>query len=359
MNKIENELEKLKILNEPKRVKLRYNKTKAGKYSLYLDYSKNGRTKEYLKISLNGDDKYFKDSKQKLSLALNIRDERELELLTSGSSFELKHSDIDFITYFEELGKERNETYNHSLNYLKEFHTGAFLPVSKIDRSFCSRFAKFLENLDIASSTANLYFKKFVAVLNEAVRNDIIRANPANSIKIKHTYAKREFLTKDELETLINTPMQVEDTKRAFIFACNTGLRLSDLANLKFENVKGGFLYIKQQKTQEELRIKLSADAQRIIDLQQSDSDYVFDLKPKNQVARIMKRWIKRSGIEKNITFHSSRHTFATTLLTNGADLYAVSKLIGHKDFSTTQIYAKLIDKKKDEAIDLLPSLMS
>ena len=105
------------------------------------------------------------------------------------------------------------------------------------------------------------------------------------------------------------------------------------------------------------MRVKLSPNAQRIIDSQLRSGDYVFDLSDRKTIAQSIKRWIKRSDISKEITFHCARHTFATMLLTRGADIYAISKLIGHKDLKTTQIYAKLVDKRKDEAIDLLPTL--
>lgn len=357
MGKIEKELEKLNILNEPKKVKLRYNKNKSGSVSLYLDYSSNGRAREYLNITLSNNDEHLKSDKDNLRLALNIRDKKEYELITSDNDFKLKKSDIDFLAYYSEISKNKNDAYNCSFRYLKMFYTKDILPTSYLDRSFCDNFARFLENSDIASSTANLYFKKFVAVLNEAERSGLIVKSPAKGIKINHSYSKREFLTEDEIKILMNTPMQVKETKNAFIFACFTGLRLSDLQRLKFSNVKEGYIYIKQKKTEEDLRIKLGPTALRIIEEQQNDTDFVFNLKAKNVVAQTMTRWIKRSGIDKHVTFHCSRHTFATMLLTNGADIYAVSKLIGHKDLATTQIYAKLVDKRKDEAIDLLPDI--
>lgn len=72
---------------------------------------------------------------------------------------------------------------------------------------------------------------------------------------------------------------------------------------------------------------------------------------------RALKTWVKRAGIEKNITLHTARHTFATSLLTKGADLYTVSKLLGHSEVATTQIYAKIIDEKKVEAVNLLNNI--
>ena len=110
--------------------------------------------------------------------------------------------------------------------------------------------------------------------------------------------------------------------------------------------------------------MKLNASAMNILEQQHEydekrrrKSEYVFDLKKKNAINQIVRRWIARAGITKHITFHCARHTFATMLLTEGVDIFTVSKLLGHKDIATTQVYAKLVDKKRDEAIDKLPEL--
>ena len=71
---------------------------------------------------------------------------------------------------------------------------------------------------------------------------------------------------------------------------------------------------------------------------------------------KLLKDWVKSSGIKKRITFHTSRHTNATLLLSLGVDLYTVSKLLGHTQIKTTQIYAKIVDKKKDDAVNMIPS---
>ena len=84
----------------------------------------------------------------------------------------------------------------------------------------------------------------------------------------------------------------------------------------------------------------------------------VFDLIPsENKINKHIKNWIQAAGINKHVTFHISRHNFATLLLSSDIDIYTVSKLLGHKDVKVTQIYAKLIDKKRDEAIEKLPKI--
>lgn len=360
MSKILKELEKLTVYNEGKRIKIRSVMNRSGSISLLLDYSDNGRQRESLNIVLSGIDENYKEDKEKLILARNLRDKKEIEYLENRTGFQLQKNKVDFITYFEELAKISHESYQLSLKYFKKFHKRDLLLFTSIDKKLCSSFAQYLQQQDIASSTASLYYKKFSATLNHAVRNEIIQSNPAKGISIKPNYQKREFLTEEEIKILINTPMQVEHTKNAFIFACFTGLRLNDLQKLKFSDIKDDYLYIEQTKTKEVLRLKLSPTAVDILEHQkeiQVNSQNVFSLKDKNQVSLIIKRWIMRSGIKKNITFHCSRHTFATLLLTNGVDIYTVSKLIGHKDLKTTQIYAKIVDQKKDDAISKLPTI--
>ena len=87
------------------------------------------------------------------------------------------------------------------------------------------------------------------------------------------------------------------------------------------------------------------------------EQNIIFDLRNNTQICNAIKKWVQKAGINKHITFHCARHTFATMCLTYDVDIYTVSKLLGHRDIGSTQIYAKLIDKKKDEAIDKLPSL--
>jgi len=130
--------------------------------------------------------------------------------------------------------------------------------------------------------------------------------------------------------------------------------------NSPLKKINNGFLYIRQFKTQEDERMKLPSVARNIINEQktlQKGSDLVFNLIDNKAVNKHLRRWVEAAGIKKKITFHCARHTFATMCLTNDVDIYSVSKLLGHKDLQSTQIYAKLIDKKKDEAIDKLPQL--
>ncbi|MCK4358334.1 MAG: integrase catalytic domain-containing protein, partial [Candidatus Cloacimonetes bacterium] len=137
------------------------------------------------------------------------------------------------------------------------------------------------------------------------------------------------------------------------------GLRISDIRSLTFNKIKDGYLAYRQTKTTSPERIKLSPNALEILKEQKQlvNENKIFNLKSKEYIFYKLREWIEKAGIKKHITFHCARHTFATLCLTYDIDLFTVSKLLGHQDIKTTQIYAKLIDKKKDEAIDKLPNL--
>jgi integrase len=173
----------------------------------------------------------------------------------------------------------------------------------------------------------------------------MINRNPATGIKISKTEVHKEFLTLPELQALKKT-------------ACLTGLRYRDIEALHFEDIKEGYLHFLQQKTKGYERIKLSQSALEIISRQREingGEGQVFRLLYHTTTQQQINQWVSDAGIIKHITWHSGRHTFATLALTHDIDLYTVSKLLGHKEIKTTQIYAKLVDKKKDEAVDKLP----
>ena len=116
---------------------------------------------------------------------------------------------------------------------------------------------------------------------------------------------------------------------------------------------------IKMQKTKEPLYLPISDEALKWLPQQNEakGDGLIFPLTHEGTINKILQKWAKDAGVIKHISFHVARHTHATMMLTLGADLYTVSKLLGHKNIATTQIYAKIVDKKKEEAISLIPNL--
>ena len=225
-------------------------------------------------------------------------------------------------------------------------------------------FREFLEGQELSQNTKSLYFDKFRACINQAYRDGIIADNPLKRVSgIKHEESKREYLTIEEVQRLAETECDNEMVKRAFLFSCLTGLRWSDIKQLRWGDIRkeGDYTRItfRQRKTGGQEYLDITHEARKIMGEEQEAEKPVFPKFPHSTTANTtIKVWTARAGIRKHITFHSARHTFATMMLTLGTDLYTVSKLLGHKDIKTTEIYAKIVDKGKQEAVARIPSIL-
>lgn len=358
-------LKKLDGLNHNKNIKLRFKKTATKGYSLYLDlWYDDKRHYEFLKLYVTGKREDQNKDKEKIRVACAMRDQKEIDLFKRRTGFELTSTKekADFIDYLSRLTEKKNHhNWNSCLKHLINF-AGNNLPFKNIDKKFCSDFKEYLLS-KVDNNTAQSYFAKFKAALNIAINEDIITTNPAKNVVIKKRDTTREFLTIKEIKMLKSTPSYDIEVKNAFLFSCFTGLRISDIRELTFEKFLDGYLHFRQQKTDRVERIKLHPEAVDILNEQKkirskSESDKVFLLPlDSGTLNKVVRNWVKEADISKRITFHCARHTFATLCLNSDIDIYTVSKLLGHRDLKTTQIYAKLIDKKKDEAIDKLPLL--
>ncbi len=335
-------------------VVLRKKRLSTGKEHLYIDAHHNGkRTKEYLHLYLTGNKEA---DRQTLELAKRIHAKRVLELqsITHGE-YDHSKSNADFIPYFATLAAQKNNqrTYKNTLNYLEKFR--AVLPFRTINTALLKEFQKFLLQ-HVSQNSAATYFNSVRAALHQAVRDEIIPVNPADKVEnITYRNPHREFLTIDEIRTFAASSTKYPEIKRAFLFSCFTGLRLSDIQQLSWENFQDGTIRFRQQKTQELLTIPLSEQALILLgEVQTTGKVFPLELSTSSLQAFIPK-WAASLGITKHITFHIARHTFATLALTNDVDIYTVSKLLGHTDVRHTQIYAKLVDEKKQAAMKKLP----
>lgn len=221
------------------------------------------------------------------------------------------------------------------------------------------------KELPLTDATIHAYFKFVTAVLNKASSKGLIAVNPVAALEIRERpqgqSPERTFLSLDEVSRLIDTPCPAYPIlKNMFLFACFTGLRCSDVKALTWKKVDDNMIGTTMQKTQKAIYIPISNNARRWLPERGSagPEDKVFTGYPTiNTVCRTIDKWAKDAGIDKHVTFHIARHTFATLSLEYGADLYTVSKLLGHQRVTTTQIYAKIVDKKKEEAVNLIPDL--
>ncbi|MFW9942939.1 MAG: tyrosine-type recombinase/integrase [Candidatus Thorarchaeota archaeon] len=352
-------------INHSKRIKIRYRRTDQKGFSLYLDLWKDGKRQyDFLKLYLIGNPTSYHKDKENLRLACAIRDKKEIELLEKETGFNLtsQKSKANFLDYFSKIVTKKNHhNWTSCKKHLIDF-AGRNFTFKQIDQKFCNDFKDYLLS-NFHQNTSQSYFAKFKASLNTAVKEKIILENPAQFVTIKKIDTSREFLTVDELEKASKTPAADIEVKNAFIFSCYTGLRISDIRSLTFDKINGNYLDFTQQKTNGYERIKLHQTVLDIVEKQKkarekSENDFIFLLPiDPGTINKVIRNWMKSVGVKKDITFHCARHTFATMCLTYDVDIYTVSKLLGHQDLKSTQIYAKLIDKKKDEAIERLPYL--
>lgn len=347
-------------------ISIRKKKLKNGEQSLYLDYYINGkRNYEFLDLRLT---KNSSTNREVYQIAENIKAQRLLEINSDQYGFINSHKKKQsFINFFQEEVKSRppdRTSWDCTFKKIKNYSNG-HLSFSEINEDWLLGFQKYLLS-EVSQITAHHYFANLKTALNKAVKQKYISSNPCNRISnIKKPDTKREFLTIDEIQKLSNTKCSNAETKRAFLFACFTGLRYSDICNLTWSNIKEGVIEYRQKKTKSLEYLPLSVTAKRI--LYNTDDKIQFLPQPQTKIFNMptkltsweaLKNWVIKAEINKRVSFHTSRHTFATLSLSYGVDLYTTSKLLGHKNISTTQVYAKIIDERKKEAIEKLPSIL-
>jgi len=369
------EIDKIKkrITNTNYKVKVRLKKLKDDRYSIFLDYHffENGkelRDRKWLKMYVTGKKNDLQRDRNLIAEAILIRNKYEDMVRQKSYDIFTEKKTITLYGIFDQFLKKQTKKnslkiWEHAIRHLKIFQPRD-IKLKKVTRKFCQDFAQYLLDCpDINQNTAHTYFTRFKIAIKKAYEDDYIEHNLATNIIIRKTEGTREYLTIEELRRLNDLPYSNEDVKNAFIFSCFTGLRLGDLINLEFDDFReeNGNLYLvfRDEKTNEYNKLKLCKVAEDILNHEKSthNSGKVFQLLGETSIRYHIRKMVKKAGIEKHITPHCARHTFATLSISNGIDLYTLAKFLGHNDVKVTQIYAKLMDEKKDEAIDKLPEL--
>ena len=376
--------EELRI-KEP--IKLRVKHLANGNKSIYLDMYMNGKRKyEFLKLYIIPE--YNKSDRvrnsETLKLANAIKAQRIIELQNQSHGFKInKTSHIRLTDYIQSVAEKKSEnevrkTVLHAVVYHLRRYNPNDIQLSRIDKDYILGFLDYLKTAKqthtkkeklLHVNTQVYYYKMLRYCLNYAVSEELISANPMNKIKNEEKPHKhrteREYLTIDELRKLAQTPFYNGLLKKAFLFSCFCGLRHSDIIALTWGDIEmdgdgNSRLYIIQKKTKEAISLPLSQEAIKQLPKREDakEDDIIFKkLITLGRTNEILPKWAEQAGIKKHITFHTARHTHATMLLTLGVDLYTVSKLLGHTNIQTTQIYAKLVDESKKKAIDLIPNI--
>lgn len=349
-------------------------RNQGGKTSLYLDYYHKGKRKtEYLKLYLNPSPKTTgerESNKKTLQLAETIRAQRQIEVQNGIYGFhDNEKMKGNFIAYIELLSEKRSGSsgnygnWRSMLKHLKAF-ADPKVTFAEIDKKFVQDFkdyldcdAKATDSKKLSQNSKYSYFNKLRAGLKKAVEDGILTKNPAEGVSaFKQGEPEREFLTLEELQSAVETECEIPQLKTAFIFSCLTGLRWSDIQKLTWLEIQhstslGHYIRFRQQKTKGVETLPISEQAVGILGEKKDPTDRVFKgLKYSSWHNQKLQQWMMHAGITKSISFHCARHTYATLQLTAGTDIYTVSKLLGHRELKTTQIYAKVIDEKKKEA---------
>ena len=331
-------------------------------YKYQLDYTHNGKriretikNVEFLPIDTK------EQRKEKERVINKIKNDLEIDLANQSTgliSRQLKKA--SFILYFQKLTETKSPNtkiaWENTLIHILKFH-GRKLKFEDITENWIESFSKYLLK-NLSQNSARVYLQKINTALNMAVKQKIILENPYRFLnKPKKEEIEMVYLVKDEIQEIINTDFFDDEVKNAFLFGCYTGLRFSDIGQLKWNNIKNNQIQLTQTKTKGSVYIPLNKNAENILDKQRDNKEYIFKLSSHNSsVNRTLKKLIKRTTIDKDVSFHSSRHTFATLLISSGVNVYTVSKLMGHSDIKSTLVYAKVINEEKERAVNSMPN---
>jgi site-specific recombinase XerD len=265
------------------------------------------------------------------------------------------------------------ERYTTSLKHTIEFMQWKYnisdIDITKIDHAFITDYEFWLRSVrNCANNTAVKYIKNFNKIIKICLANHWIDKNPLANYKSKVKEVERVYLTEDEIQSIMEKEFKTERlslVRDIFLFSCFTGLAYIDVKNLTKSHISFGidgekWIFTHRQKTESASKIPILPVTQMIIDKyenhpQCNNEDKLLPILSNQKMNAYLKELADICNIDKELTFHIARHTFATTVtLTNGVPIESVSKMLGHKNLRTTQHYAKVLDRKVSEDMRIL-----
>lgn len=351
---------------------------KGKRISLYLEINWNGTRKyEYPKLYLFPEPEkgrltteQKKHNKKMLAIAGKLRTERywELENEQYGivNKSKIKGSLVNFM---ESLATEREDSKGNFGNWKSAIEQirkyDAKVTFAMIDKEWLEDWKKYLINTArtkagkaLKENTKKSYYDKLVAALKVAHRQGIILKNPVYEVEpFKEAETEVEFLTLEELNKAAKADCENSDLKRAFLFSALTGLRWSDVTKLTWSEIQysdefGDFIRFRTKKTKRFSTLNISKQARQLLgEIGEGDRKIFNELKYSSWNNLKLREWMLKAGITKKITFHCSRHTFATGQLSVGTDLYTVKEAMALASLRTVQRYAKVVNEKKKDAM--------
>lgn len=348
----------------------------------------NGDTKFYLDINQKGkkritetlDFVYLKNPRTAEEKRQNeicreavtqIRNKREEELLSKKYQITINlKSDTYLLVYAKYLAEERKESkgnygnWDSMIKHLKSFLKDGDIQMGALTQDWVKSFRKHLKDkCNLKSASSFSYFNKFLALCNQAVADRIFIVNPADGVAtITAVKTIRSFLTEEEVQKMVQAECRYDVLKRGFLFSILTGLRWSDIVELRWKNIDKDFEKVTirglQEKTKDHYSIPLNSDAVKLMGVRGVGDEKVFvGLKYSSYMNVAIVKWAANAGIQKHITFHSARHTYAYLLLKENVHIYTISKLLGHSHVKSTERYLHLLDLDRHDAVDKLPTL--
>jgi site-specific recombinase XerD len=270
--------------------------------------------------------------------------------------------------------KRYETSLNHTIEFLRWKYNVSDIDIRKIDHAFIAEYEFYLRSeCKCNNNSAVKYIRNFGKVIRICIANGWIDKNPFANYKTKVREVERIFLTEEEIQTMITKEFVIERVSQVrdiFLFCCYTGLAYIDVKQLTSTNVSIGidgerWIFTNRQKTDTRTNIPLLPMAQRILNKYKNhpqcvNENRLLPVLSNQKMNSYLKEIADLCGIQKELTFHIARHTFATTVtLTNGVSMESVSKMLGHKNMRTTQHYAKILDRKVSDDMRLLKERLS
>ncbi len=298
------------------------------------------------------------------------KEDKEYTLLGLVKHHNQNHGGL--LTYGSMKNYRTTEKYLHE--FLEEKHRTKDIFLKQLNFKFLKDFEYWLrEDRPCNNNTVIKHVQRLRKMIRVAVANDWLVKDPFASFKGKMIRKDREFLSEDELSALENQTFEeynFDEIRDAFVFSCYTGMSYADLEKLTIDDLAKGidgetWIFTKRTKTSVASNVPLLPKAQEILSkysnhIDRENSRKLLPMRSNQKMNKYLKMIAQRCGISKTLTFHMARHTFATTVtLTNGVPIETVSSMLGHTSIRTTQIYAKVIEKKVSEDMQKLRATLT
>lgn len=315
---------------------------------------------------MHKEDGFATSQKVKLSfLGVGVMDDAILKV------FKVQNDDFERMV---SKGKRSQNTYNkyktvynHLCEFIRERYYREDMAFRELTSDFIREFDFFLRiDKECTHNTVWVYTMPIIALAELAIKKGLIRKSPFEDYEISMEETDRSYLLKDDVEKVMllkPSKPQYELVKDLFIFSCFTGLSYIDIQKLKWGNIQSFFdghqwIISRRKKSDVASNVRLLEIPKHIIEKYRgiTGNDYVFEIPTNPTCNTHIKKLMSEAEIitEQKVTFHTARHTFATMFLTEGVPLESLSKMMGHKNISTTQIYAKITSQKISKDMDLV-----